>query len=98
MKTMVAAFLICASLLAIHFAVGAAGTDRPAGIAAPNWIPISDRLGFVVMPPDTYPAAQPDKQALLLTPAASGYFMVRSAVGWQRIVIVEPMKGPGATG
>jgi hypothetical protein len=50
------------------------------------------------MPPDTYPAAQPDKQALLLTPAASGYFMVRSAVGWQRIVIVEPMKGPGATG
>ena len=31
MKTMAAAFLICASILAIHFAVGAAGTDRPAG-------------------------------------------------------------------
>ena len=98
MKTIAAAFLICASILTIHFAVGAAGADRPAGIAAPNWIPISDRLGIVVMPHDTYPAAEPDKQALLLTPAASGYFMVRSDAGWRRLVIVEPMKGPGAAG
>jgi len=98
MKTIAAAFLICASILTIHFAVGAAGTDRPAGIAAPNWIPINDRLGFVVMPHDTYPVAEPDKQTLLLTPAASGYFMVRTGVSWQRLVIVEPMKGPGAAG
>jgi hypothetical protein len=35
---------------------------------------------------------------LLLTPAASGYFMARSAIGWQRLKIVEPLKGPGAAG
>jgi hypothetical protein len=98
MKTVAAVFLICASLLAIHSAVGAAGTDRPAGVAAQNWIPINDKLGFVVMPPATYPVATPDKQPLLLTPAASGYFMARSGAGWQRLIIVEPMKGPGASG
>jgi hypothetical protein len=94
-----ATFLICASILTIHFAVGAAGgTDRPSGVAAPNWIPINDKLGFVVMPPDTSKVVSPDKQPLLLTPAASGYFMARSSIGWQRLVIVEPLKGPGATG
>jgi hypothetical protein len=98
MKTIAAAVLICTSILTIHFAVGAAGTDRPPGIPAPNWIPINDRLGFVVMPPDTYPAGTPDKQPLLLTPAASGYFMARSGVGWRRLVIVEPLKGPGDSG
>jgi hypothetical protein len=99
MKIMAATVLICASILTIHFAVGAAGTDRPAGVAAQNWIPIGDKLGFVVMPPDTsYPIESPDKQPLLLTPAASGYFIARSSIGWQRLVIVEPLKGPGATG
>jgi hypothetical protein len=98
MKTVPAVFLICASILTIHFAVGASGTDRPAGVAATNWIPINDKLGFVVIPPATYPVASPDKQPLLLTPAAQGYFMARSGVGWQRLVIVEPMKGPDASG
>jgi hypothetical protein len=98
MKTVAAIFLICASTLAMHFAVGAAGADRPAGVAASIWIPINDKLGFVVVPPSTYAVATPDKQPLLLTPAASGYFMVRSGVGWQRLVIVEPLKGPGASG
>lgn len=79
--------------------LGAAGADRPSGVAAPNWIPINDKLGFVVMPLDTSDkVASPDKQPLLLTPAASGYFMARSSIGWQRLVIVEPLKGPGATG
>jgi hypothetical protein len=98
MKIIAATFLICASILTIHFAVGAAGIDRPSGVAAPNWIPINDKLGFVVMPPDTYPVVSPDKQPLLLTPAASGYFMARSSLGWQRLVIVQPLKGPGAAG
>jgi hypothetical protein len=84
--------------LAQHFATGAVATDRPAGVATPNWIAINDKLGFVVVPPATYPVAMPDKQTLLLTPAASGYFMARSGVGWQRLVIVKPMKGPGASG
>ena len=98
MKTIAAAFLVCASIFTLCIAVGAAETDRPAGVAASNWIPINDKLGFVVIPPETYPAATPDKQSLLLAPAASGYLMARSGVGWQRLVIVEPMKGPGGSG
>ena len=98
MKIVAAAFLICVSTLTIHFAVGAAEPDRPAGVAASNWIPINDRLGFVVMSPDSSLVTTPDKQPLLLTPAASGYFMARSRVGWQRLVIVEPVKGPGTAG
>jgi hypothetical protein len=98
MKNIVAAFLICASTLTIQFATGAAGPDRPAGVEAPNWLPINDRLGFVVVPPAAYPVTTPDKQPLLLTPVASGYFMARSGVGWQRLVIVEPLKGPGDSG
>jgi hypothetical protein len=98
MKTMTATLLILASILAVHFALGAVSAERPAGVAAQNWIAISDKLGFVVMPPETYPVVTPDKQPLLLAPAASGYFMARSSLGWQRLVIVEPLKGPGATG
>ena len=98
MKTAAAVSLICAAILTMHFAAGAPAMDRPEGVAASNWIPINDKLGFVTMPPPTYPAATPDKQPLLLTPAASGYFMARSGVGWQRLVIVEPVKGPGASG
>jgi hypothetical protein len=98
MKTMAVALLICASILTVHLTAGAAGTDRPAGVAASNWIPVNESLGFVVMSPAIFPAATPDKQALLLTPAASGYFMARTGAGWQRLVIVEPIKGPGATG
>jgi hypothetical protein len=98
MKTIAATLLILGSILAVHFALGAVSAERPAGVAAQNWIAISDKLGFVVMPPDTYPVVTPDKQPLLLTPAASGYFMARSSLGWQRLVIVEPLKGPGAAG
>ncbi len=99
MKMMAATFLICASILTIHFAVGAAETDRPSGVAASNWIPINDKLGFVVMPAEiTYSVVSPDKQQLLLTPYASGYLMARSSNGWYRLVIVEPLKGPGAAG
>jgi hypothetical protein len=98
MKMIAATLLILGSILAVHFSLGAVGTDRPAGVAAQNWIAISDKLGFVVLPPDTYPVVTPDKQPLLLTPTASGYFMARSSLGWQRLVIVEPLKGPGAAG
>jgi hypothetical protein len=99
MKTIaVGLLLILTSIVTIHFAAGASESDRPAGVAAQNWIAINDKVGFVVVSPDTYPARTPDQQALLLTPAASGYFMARSAIGWQRLKIVEPLKGPGATG
>jgi hypothetical protein len=43
--------------------------------------------------PDTGVVVSPDKQPLLLAPAVTGYFMARNAHGWQRLVIVEPLKG-----
>jgi hypothetical protein len=97
-KIIAGIFLICASILTIHFAVGASSGDRPAGVDARNWIPVSDKMAFVVTTPNNYPGGGAGKQVLLLTPPAEGYFMVRTGNGWQRLVIVEPVKGPGATG
>jgi hypothetical protein len=98
MKTVAALLLILASTVTVHLAVGGSEPDRPVGVAVQNWIAINDKLGFVVVSPETYPAVTADQQPLLLAPAASGYFMARGAVGWQRLKIVEPLKGPGATG
>jgi hypothetical protein len=92
--------LILASVLAIHFANGASSPDRPAGVNVQNWIPVSDKMGFVVTTPQSVPGAlvTTDRQPLLLAPPAEGYFMVRSGIGWQRITIKDPLKGPGSSG
>jgi hypothetical protein len=34
----------------------------------------------------------------LLEPAASGYFVAKTATGWRRLVVIEPIKGPGTAG
>jgi hypothetical protein len=38
------------------------------------------------------------KAILPVTPPMEGYFMVRSAIGWQRVTVKDPLKGPGASG
>jgi hypothetical protein len=93
MKIMTATFLICASTLTIHFALGASSGGRPAAVEERNWIPVSDKMGFVVTSSHPFPPP-----TVMLAPPAEGYFMVRTGNGWQRLVIVEPVKGPGATG
>jgi hypothetical protein len=100
MKAIAASLLILASALTIHFANGASPPDRPAGVDAGHWIPVSDKMGFVVTTPQAVPGAlvSTDRQPLLLTPAAEGYFMVRSGIGWQRIALKDPLKGPGSSG
>jgi hypothetical protein len=99
MKAITALLLILASVLAIHFANGAAPPDRPAGVDVQHWIPVSDKMGFVVTtPPAPGRLVTTDRQPLLLAPPAEGYFMVRSGIGWQRIIIQDPLKGPGAKG
>jgi hypothetical protein len=47
-----------------------------------------------------YPGAlvTTDRQPLLLAPPAEGYFMVRAGDHWQRIMIKDPLKGPGTSG
>jgi hypothetical protein len=100
MKAIATICLLPASMGAIHFAVGASGPDRPSGVVARDWIPVSDRLGFVVTSPNPYPGAlvTVDRQPLLLAPPAEGYFMIRAGNGWQRIAIKDPLKGPGSSG
>jgi hypothetical protein len=65
MKPIAAALLILASVLTIHFANGASTPDRPAGVDAQHWIPVSDKMGFVVTTP-SIPGAlvTTDRQAL----------------------------------
>jgi hypothetical protein len=95
---MAALLIILASAITVHYAQGASNQDRPPGVLAQDWIPVSDKLGFVMLRADPRGNASADDQPLLLTPAATGYFMARSQIGWQRLVIVEPLKGPGAAG
>jgi hypothetical protein len=51
MKPIAPTLLILASVLAVHFASGASSPDRPAGVDSQNWIPVSDKMGFVVTTP-----------------------------------------------
>jgi hypothetical protein len=100
MKAIAATLLILASVLAIHFANGSPTPDRPAGVDAGHWIPVSDKMGFVVTTSQPVPGAlvTTDRQPLLLTPPAQGYFMVRTVGTWQRIIIQDPLKGPSTSG
>jgi hypothetical protein len=66
--------------------------DRPPGIAKNAWIPMSDRVGFVISQPKGAPARM-SPQVLLVAPPVSGYFMLKGASGWTRIVIAEPPPG-----
>jgi hypothetical protein len=54
MKAIAASLLILVSILTIHFALGASPPDRPAGVDEQNWIPVSDKMGFVVTTPEYF--------------------------------------------
>jgi len=55
--------------------LGAATSDRPSGVAERNWIPVSNRFGFVISAPEEAPVVPADPQALFLAPTARGYFI-----------------------
>lgn len=85
---------------ALLFAVGAFAADSsdiPLGVEAGNWIRVTENLGFVVVsvePTVTLPPGSSPEQLLLHqvtpAPAAIGYFMVRSASGWRRLLVMTP--------
>jgi hypothetical protein len=81
-----------------HLAFGADTAERPPGVEARHWIPAGDRLGFVIVPEEGQPKALPPGGGGHLIPAAEGYFMAKTAAGWRRLVIIEPVKGRGAAG
>ena len=98
MKGGLVAGAILAMALAVSPFVHSSDTpDRPPGVAKDAWVPVNDRVGFVVVPPTRGPVRM-SPQVLLLTPPVSGYFMLKSPSGWTRMVIVEPLRGPGETG
>jgi len=96
------------SLSCVAFAADVPG--RPPGVAAENWVPISERLGLVIVQGDspvvdrgspanqTNPAVPRSDTALFLKPPVGGYFMVKGAAGWTRLVVIEPIKGPADVG
>jgi hypothetical protein len=98
------------AIAAISFvAISADAPDRPDGVSAKNWISVSARLGIVLVEgeaptvgrvdPDTkLSQIPPGGLPLLFTPPAGGYFMIKGASGWSRLVVVEPLKGPGSAG
>ena len=68
-------------------------------VDAGHWIPVSDKMGFVVTtPPAPGALVTTDRQPLLLMPPAEGYFMVHTGNTWQRLLIQDPLKGPGSSG
>jgi hypothetical protein len=72
-------------------------SDRPAGVSAKEWVPVSDRLGVVLAGTASRPASV-SPTALLLDPPVAGYFMVKGPHGWTRLVVIEPVKGPAGAG
>ncbi|HEY0801217.1 MAG TPA: hypothetical protein VGD54_10260 [Steroidobacteraceae bacterium] len=102
MKTFItASMLLLGSILTVHFVLGADSSDRPARVAAKNWIPISDRLGFVLDPPtasqgvwvapgsEVLPTAGP-RLLLATSPPLEGYFVAKTQTGWRRLAVTQP--------
>ena len=119
MKTLALSALISVSILATSLALaaepierptfGADTGNRPIGVEAKDWIPVGEKLGFVVVstvgsPKVNYPDAPQGERARPLlrgvappVPAA-GYFMVKTTDGWRRLVIMTPADLAAAAG
>ena len=94
----VANLAVVSLLFAATIALANEPADRPTGIAKEHWIPISERLGFVLDEQAVQPAANQSRQVLIappdrvsaeLLPPAKGYFVVKTPEGWRRIPIAE---------
>lgn len=72
-------------------------SDRPIGIEPDNWIAVTEKLGFVVVIDDaTSPPIQGTVSSQLLLnkvapdAPATGFFMIKTADGWRRIIVMTP--------
>jgi hypothetical protein len=108
MKTIhaVAAITVLA-VLGVAGAIGANSPNRPPGVSADEWAPINDTVGVVLvqgMIPMGEQRAQPPRPGILpntgaaLISPVSGYLMVKRGHTWQRLVVIDPVKGPGEAG
>ena len=109
MKMLALLTFCCACTLTLPLALGAETRglpasqvdtgNRPIGVDAKEWIPVSDKLGFVIVrtvefPVSKVPQIQSGTALLAPTPAtpkpAAGYFMIKTTDGWRRIVVMTP--------
>ena len=110
MKRSIHASLVLLSLCLPCASMAADAPARPPGVDVKDWVPISDRLGLVLVQ-GSGPAADnfnptqpmdrsvpPGNRPLLLRPPVNGYFMVKGAEGWTRLIVIEPVKGPADVG
>lgn len=114
MKQLILGATAVAAAAVSYIAISAGGSDRPTGVAARDWVAVTDLLGIVLVSSNVKPQAAPispdgksslappgvpiSADALLLKPPVGGYFMVKGAAGWTRLVMIEPLKGPGDAG
>jgi hypothetical protein len=106
MKTIhtVAAVTVLA-VVGVACAIGANSPDLPPGVSADEWAPINDSVGVVLVqgmiPVGVQPPVRagdlPLNGAALISPV-SGYLMVKRGRTWQRLIVVDPVKGPGPAG
>lgn len=98
--SLIVGVLLAATLVVSPSVHTADAPDRPPGVTKNAWIPISDRVGFVVVAPNKGPVRNLSPEVLMVAPPVTGYFMVKGASGgWRRIVIVDgPPIGPGGAG
>jgi hypothetical protein len=75
MKTPLAIVAVCVLALLTSLVVGQEQQPLPQGVAAANWIPIGDKVGFVVTP------GVPNQEA----GALAGYFVAWHEDSWKRI-------------
>ena len=98
MKNFIASVVLVTAAFGLSSAVGADAPNRPPGVSAMDWVPISDSAGIVLLH-IARPQLNRTPLDLVAAPRAEGYLMVkRAGGGWQRLVIVEPLKGPGPAG
>jgi hypothetical protein len=114
MKQLILGATAVAAAAVSFLAISASSPDRPTGVAPRDWVAVTDSLGIVLVSSDVTPRTAPispdgksslappgvplSASALLLKPPVGGYFMVKGAGGWTRLVVMEPMKGPGDAG
>jgi hypothetical protein len=111
MKMLISIASIAASAFCANLSAAAEPTDppafnvdageRPIGVDVKDWIPVSDKLGFVVVKVEAPKrdknqyAAPRDAVPLIARHAsppapAGGYFMIKTADGWRRVIVMSP--------
>lgn len=98
MRVLATSLVLISGALTLSLATGVTSPDRPPGVSAADWSAVSDSLGIVLAPHQDVVTTVGTRQDLLLTPPIEGYLMVKQRGAWSRLVLVDPVKGPGPAG